>query len=118
MASAPHNTPVPASGGGTGGGGDDASVGLPSGATEYQRYVAKRDEVEARIKADPTILFDNQIRALYSKLHATMTEVRKRAGRGKPISPDDVVTQRLIEAQTFKETAGTVDELHKLVFRR
>jgi hypothetical protein len=91
-----------------------AETGTPAadataGTTAYQRYAQRRDQIERMIAADPTLLTRNdEVLGLYKKIHTLQASIRKGKG-GK----DDIVTQRLIEAETFERTGKLVDDLYQ-----
>ena len=85
---------------------------LPSpgvaGLTPYQRYAQKREQIDRIIAADPTILTKNdEVLGLYKKIDSIQRNIRK--GR----KAEDLVTQRLNEAETFERTAKLVDDLYQ-----
>ena len=85
--------------------------------TPYQRYASRRDAVEKAIADDPTLLTrDPQLLNAYRNLHTQQTAIRKQIGKGF-VAPDDVVTQRLIEAETFEKTGTLVDQIHNHIFK-
>jgi hypothetical protein len=86
--------------------------GNPGGNTEYMRWAAKRDAVEKAIAEDPTLLtHDPQLLGMYRNLHLVEGSITKKYVK-KPGTPVDVVTQRLIEAETFEKTGKMVDDLY------
>jgi len=82
--------------------------------TPYRRWAARRDQVEKAIADDPTILGkDPQTFNLYKQLHAIEADARRKyAGK----APDDVVTQRMVDAETFDKAQKLVDDLHARLF--
>jgi len=85
----------------------------PEGQSPYEKYAVKRETVERRIAKDPTLLTrDEKLLTLYRKLHSIEKDARKSHGKG-----DDIVNQRLIEAETFERAEKVVDELYQRLAR-
>jgi hypothetical protein len=84
-----------------------------SSAAAYQHYVQRRDAIEKMIAADPTLLTKNdEVLGLYKRIHNLSQNIRK-GHHGGNIAPDDVVTQRLVEAETYEKTGRLVDDLYQ-----
>lgn len=90
----------------------------PSTDSPYQKYVSKRDWVEKTIAADPTVLTrDRDLLRSFRALHDKERDVRKKMFGRAGLPADDVVGRRLLEAETFKQTNGLVDDVYSRMHR-
>ncbi len=91
--------------------------------TAYQEYVRERDAVEAALDADPTLLKQRNVLALYQELHKTISKVKSKCGKPKGGKKgadklDKRVADKLCEADLYDETHKQVSELYHLVGSR
>ena len=82
----------------------------------YTQFLAERDALEKAIEADPPLLTRSSgALDLYRKLHSEAARVdSKYYPRGKKAA-DDVVAQRLHDAELYDATVGIVTDLQRLV---
>jgi hypothetical protein len=86
------------------------------GGSAYTKFASKREAIEKAILEDPTILNrDSQTFALYKNLHLAILEARKK--NAPRAGGDEILLQRLIEAELFEKQARLVDDLYARVHR-
>jgi hypothetical protein len=101
-------------------GGSVVSPSMPAKRLSYAEYVAKRTAVEKMIESDPPLLTRIPgLLDLYRKLHTEMARIDTKYGtKGKKGGSDDVVSERLRDAEVYDSTVGFVAEMERLISER
>jgi hypothetical protein len=110
------STPAPTSPAAAAAVNDDAAAPVASsGRTGFTTWRAQRDEIEAKISSDPTLLRRNPtVLAAYRKLQSELFAISKTYAEANRKSPNEVkVNEHLREAEEFEKTKDLVAQLHK-----